>query len=282
MRDYDLPVLRGLRAVVILACLSVAVGCGERSEPVGPAEDLFPLTITTADRALTIPSPPQRIVVLKGGPESILAALRAPVVASNVAVSDVEGRRPDLVVALSTTSERALSQAAAAGAPVYMTRDTSITEVERAITQLGLIVAEPAAARRLVRGIEERRLQVRSALRGTPRTRVFVDLGRYTTAPDGSLLGDLIREARGRNVAANASGGLRLGVEQLLAFNPDVYISAGGATLEQLRKGVRTRALKAVRSGRVVVIDENLLAPGPALGRGLVALARALHPDAFR
>jgi iron complex transport system substrate-binding protein len=282
LRDYDLPVLRGLRAVVILACLFAAVGCGERSEPVGPAEDLFPLTITTADRPLTIPSPPQRIVVLKGGPESILAALRAPVVASNVAVSDVEGRRPDLVVAPSTTSERALSQAAAAGAPVYMTPDTSITEVERAITQLGLIVAEPTAARGVVRGIEERRRQVRSALRGTPRTRVFVDLGRYTTAPDGSLLGDLIREARGRNVAATASGGLRLGVEQLLAFDPDVYISAGGATLEQLRKGVRTRALKAVRSGRVVLIDENLLAPGPALGRGLVALARALHPDAFR
>ena len=83
------------------------------------------------------------------------------VVASNVAVADLEGLRPDLVVAPSTTSEKALSQAAAAGAPVYVTPDTSITEIERAITQLGLIVAEPSAARRLVRGIEQRRQRVR-------------------------------------------------------------------------------------------------------------------------
>jgi ABC-type Fe3+-hydroxamate transport system substrate-binding protein len=282
LRNYDLPVLRGLRAGLILAFVLVVAGCGERSEPVGPPEELFPLTITTADRPLTIPSPPRRIVVLKGGPESILEALDAPVVASNVAVSDLEGLRPDLVVAPSATSETTLSQAAAAGAPVYVAPDTSITEVERAITQLGLIVAEPAAARRLVRDIEERRRQVARALRGTPRTRVFVDLGRYTTAPDGSLVGDLIREARGRNVAANAPGGLRLGVEQLLAFDPDVYVSAGGATLEHLRKGVRTKRLKAVRTGRVVVVDEGLMAPGPGIGRGLVALARALHPDAFR
>jgi ABC-type Fe3+-hydroxamate transport system substrate-binding protein len=282
LRNYDLPVLRGLRAGMILAFVLVVAGCGERTEPVGPAEELFPLTITTADRPLTIPLPPRRIVVLKDGPESILEALDAPVVAANVAVSDLEGLRPDLVVAPSTTSATKLSQAAAAGAPVYLVPDTSITEVERAITQLGLIVAEPAAARRLVRGIEKRRRQVARALRGTPRTRVFVDLGRYTTAPDGSLLGDLIREARGRNVAASASGGLRLGVEQLFAFDPEVYVSAGGATLEQLRKGVRTKRLKAVRTDRVVVVDKELLSPGPDLGRGLLALARALHPDAFR
>jgi ABC-type Fe3+-hydroxamate transport system substrate-binding protein len=282
LRNYDLPVLRGLCAGTILAFVLVVAGCGERTEPVGPAEELFPLTITTADRPLTIPSPPRRIVVLKDGPESILEALDAPVVAANVAVSDLEGLRPDLVVAPSTTSETTLSEAAAAGAPVYVAPDTSITEVERAITQLGLVVAEPAAARRLVRGIEERRRQVARALRGTPRTRVFVDLGRYTTAPDGSLLGDLIREARGRNVAANASGGLRLGVEQLFTFDPEVYVSAGGATLAELRKGVRTKRLKAVRTDRVVVVDKELLSPGPDLGRGLVALARALHPDAFR
>ena len=81
MRDYDSRVLRGLCAALILACGLVAVGCGERSEPVGPAEELFPLTITTAERSLTIPSPPRRVVVLAGGPESMLAALDAPVVA---------------------------------------------------------------------------------------------------------------------------------------------------------------------------------------------------------
>ena len=276
-----MPSCLGVIAVVLSL---VAAGCGERSEPVGPASELFPVTVTSAERSVTIPAPPQRIVVLEGGTGKILEAIGAGdrVVGANVAAGEVDFLDPDLVVAPSTTDERALSQAAAAGAPVYVMPDTSITEVERAITQLGLIAAEPAAARRLVRDIERRRQQVARQLRGLPRTRLFVDLGRRRSAPDGSLIGDLIREARGQNLAGSASGGLRLSVVQLLARDPEVYVSAGGATLDQLRKGAKTRKLKAVRSGRVVVVDEKLFLPGPDIGRGLEALAQALHPDAVR
>ncbi len=273
---------RGLLAASILACGLIAVGCGERSEPVGPAEELFPLTITTAERTLTIPSPPRRIVVLEGGPEAMLEALDAPVVASNVAVSDLAGLRPDLVVAPSATSDKALSQAAAAGAPVYLTHDTSITEVERSITQLGLIAAEPAAARGLVRDIKLQRQRLGRLLRGMPRTTVFVDLGGRETASDNTLVGDLIREAHGRNVGGGVPEGLPVPVDELLALDPEVYVSVGGATLTQLRKGVRTRRLRAVRSGRVHTIDERLLSATPAVAQGLGKLAQALHPDAFR
>jgi ABC-type Fe3+-hydroxamate transport system substrate-binding protein len=274
--------LRGLGATLLLAFGLIAVGCGERSEPVGPAEDLFPLTITTAERSLTIPSPPRRIVVLEGGSESILEALGAPVVASNVAVADLEGLRPDLVVAPSTTSERALSEAAAAGTPVYVTQDTSIAEIERSVTQLGLIIAEPSTARRLVRGVERQRQRLRRLLRGRPRTTVFVDFGRRETASDNSLVGDLIREARGRNAGADVPEGIPVPVDELVALDPEVYVSVGGPTLQQLRKGTRTRQIRAVKSGRVHVLDERLLSATPAIARGIDRLARALHPDAFR
>lgn len=275
--------LKSISAVAVLLGL-VATACGERAEPVGPPSELFPLTVTSAERPVTIAAPPERVVVLKGGPEAILEAIGAGdrVVAFDVAASDLGGRDPELVVAPSTADERSLSQAAASGAPVYVTPDTSITEIERAITQLGLIVAEPSAARRLVRDIEQRRRHVARRLRGLPPTRVFVDLGGRRSAPHGSLLGDLLREARGLNVAGDASGGLRIGVAQLLELDPEVYVTAGGATLEQLRKGVRTRNLTAVRRGRVVTVDGRLLQPGPDIGRGLEELARAIHPDAFR
>ena len=272
------------RGVAFVALALAAAGCGERSEPVGPAAELFPITITTAERPLTIPAPPQRIVVLGGGGESILEAIGAGdrVVASGADASDLEGLRPDLVVAPSATDARELSAAGAAGAPVYVMPDTSVTEVERAITQLGLIVAEPSAARRRVRDIEQRRQRVVRLLRGRPRTTVFVDRGGRTTASNRTLIGDLVREARGRNVAGDIAEGLPVSVTQLLALDPEVYVSVGGPTLEQLRKGVRTRRLRAVRSGRVHVLDERLLSAGPAIGAALETLARALHPDAFR
>jgi iron complex transport system substrate-binding protein len=270
------------RTAAFVLCALFASGCGERSEPVWPASELFPVTVTSAERSVTIPAPPERIVVLEGGTGKILEAIGVGdrVRGTNVVADEVRVLDPDLVVAPSTADERDLSQAAAAGAPVYVTPDTSITEVERAITQLGLIVTEPAAARRLVRDIEQRRRRVARELRGVPRTRVFVDLGRRRSAPDESLLGDLIREAHGHNVAGSSR--LRLSVEQLLARDPEVYVSIGGPTLAELRRGARTRALRAVRTGRVVAIDEELFLPGPDIGRGLEALARALHPDAVR
>ena len=258
----------------------------------GPASDLYPLTITTADRALTVSSPARRIVLLDGAGETILDALGAgdrvlavvPLDGNGVSAADLRGLRADLVVAPSATDEKTLSKAASAGVPVYVTPDTSVHEVERAVTQLGLIVAEPAAARRRVRDIERRRQRVARLLRGAPRTRVFVDLGNFTTASDRSLIGDLVRAAKGQNIAADVPDGLPLSIQQLRALDPDVYVAAAGlgATLAELRADPRTKGLRAVRNGRVVVVDSRLLSPGPRVGAGLEALARALHPDAFR
>jgi ABC-type Fe3+-hydroxamate transport system substrate-binding protein len=286
LRHYDWRVSRGLLIVAVLAAALSVAACGERSEPVGAAAELYPLTVTTEDRPLTIPAPAKRIVVLDGGAEAILEAIGAGdrVVGSSVKVEDVSGLRPDLVVAPSGTDEQTLSQADAAGAPVYVTPDRSITEIERAITQLGLIVAEPAAARRRVRDIERRRQRVTRQLRGTRPATVFVDRGGFTSASDSSLIGDVIREARGRNVAGDVPDGLNLTVKQLLARDPDVYVTVAGAgaTLKQLRKGPRTKRLQAVRRGRVVTIDGRLLTPGPSIGIALEVLARALHPNAVR
>ena len=150
-----------------------------------------------------------------------------------------------------------------------------------AAQERGHAAAMPTSGLRaeLVRDIEERRRRVARQLRGIPRQRVFLDLGRRRSASDQTLIGDLIREARGQNLATS---GAPVTVGQLLALNPDVYVSAGGATLAELKKGVRTRKLRAVRNGRVELVDPKLLVAGPDIGRGLEALARALHPDAVR
>lgn len=286
MRDYDYPVRTACCGFAIVALTLTAVACGERAEPVGPGADFYPLTITTAERPLTIPSPAKRVVVLEGGAEAILDAIGAGdrVVGSRVGAADIASLQPDLVVAPSATDDKTLSRAADSGAIVYVTPDSSITDIERATTQLGLILAEPSAARRRVGDIERARQHVARALKGAGLTRVFVDRGGFASASNSSLIGDMIREAHGRNVAANVPDDLPLSVKQLRAIDPDVYVTVApsGPTLKQLRRGPRTRKLKAVRTGRVVSIDESLLTAGPGIGAGLLALARALHPDAFR
>ena len=73
--------------------------------------------------------------------------------------------------------------------------------------------------------------------------------------------------------------------EYLRAANMEVQIQAdGNAGLELLRRRPGWGSLKAVKAGRVIdSIHPDLISrPGPRLVKGMEALARALHPDAFR
>ena len=118
----------------------------------------------------------------------------------------------------------------------------------------------------------------------TPIVNVFVDTGLMTTAPDQSLIGDVIREAHARNVAGDTAEAGPVDPTELARLDPDVYVVTSDTmtTLADLRMNPQTRRLRAVREGRFVVLDERLLGPGPRIGDGLVQVARLLHPDAFR
>jgi iron complex transport system substrate-binding protein len=279
------------RVAALLAFLLLLGGtaCGERSEPTGADAGLYPVTVTT-ERPIVVDRPARRIVVLDPAADSILDGLD---VARHVVLKQTEGAfdvravrraRPDLIVASPEASERDLSRAASAtGARVYTAPGDSIRQVERAITQLGLLTGAPVAARRLVRRIETRRHEVAARLGRVADVSVFVDTGYLNTVPDQSLIGDVLREAHGTNVFGNTSEAGPVDVPDLLRLDPQVYLATSDseATLKELRTD-RTRKLRAVRNGRFVVADAALLQPGPRIGDGLMQVARLLHPDAFR
>ena len=109
---------------------------------------------------------------------------------------------------------------------------------------------------------------------GSPRTKpvtVFVDTGFFTTVGDRSLLGDMIRQAGGTNVAGASpeTGPFDLGRSRKL--DPDVYLatSDSGTTLAELRRepgdaeargGQEPAASASCRSGSSQ--------PGPRVGDG--------------
>lgn len=283
---------RGTLVLAALALLFGASACGERSEPTGATAPLYPVTVTGAsDLPLRVSRPARRIVVLDPTLLALLDSLgvRARVVgmptepSGTIVLGRLARLRPDLIVAPSSTGELELSRAAAAThAHVYVAPGDSIREVEQAITDLGLLTGAPVRARRLVRRIERARRLVDRRLDGAPPVRVFFDTGLFAPAPDQSLVGDLVREARGRNVAGDVSQ--PVDPSELLRMDPRVYLTSSdsGTTLADLRRNRQTRKLRAVLAHRFAVIDAAVLEPGPRIGEGLLAIARALHPDAFR
>jgi iron complex transport system substrate-binding protein len=293
----------------LLASALFCTGCGERSEPLGDLLQPYPVRVQGAgDRTTVLQARPERIVVLHPGPAEILRAIdagdrlvgvpaglaRGPSAEAYVVVrrtgqvdvNAVAALEPDLIVATPSVDQLDVARAGReADAPVYVQPEASIQSIERGITDLGFLVGDAPAARQLVGRIQREVAAVEARLSGQPPVSVFVDTGFFITVPDHSLLGDLVGRARGQNIAGEAPGPGPFPLADIAAANPHVYLTTSDSDvrLRDLRANPDLRDVKAVKSGAFRVVPTNLVTrPGPRVAAALEAVARALHPDAFR
>lgn len=295
-----------VRLLLLAFAVLLATGCGERGEPLGDVAQPYPVTVEGAgEQATIVREPPARIVALDPGSAELLLALevgrrlvgvpagveagrRAREVISRtgqVDVQEIARLRPDLLVATPSSDLLDVSLAQReSGATLYVQPGSSVADVVRGTLELGLLVGRPVRARRLVAGIQAQIDRIESRLTGQPEVTAFVDTGFFITIPERSLLGDLIRRARGESIAGAAPGPDPFPVSRLRSLDPEVYLATteSRVTLRSLRADRRTARLEAVRTGSFAVLPSDLvLRPGPRVGKALEAVARALHPDAF-
>jgi ABC-type Fe3+-hydroxamate transport system substrate-binding protein len=291
------PVAVGRVASLATAALLLALvlaACGERSEPTGAnAAGLYPVTVAspTGRPALVVRKPAQRIAVLNGNMQPLLVALGAGgrIVGTPVArngdlkTTQLRRLRPDLLVATSSSDDDPIVSQAAKLVPhalVYPADVDSIDGTKQTLTDLGVITGEPGNASRLVRDIAAKQALVRRRLAHAQRVSVYVDRGNSLDVTNQSLPGDMLSVVKATNVAGNVD---QIDPAQLLQDDPDWYLatSASGVTLKELRHDPKKRKLRAVRLGHFATIDSAQISPGPDIGKGLLALAMTLHPDAF-
>jgi ABC-type Fe3+-hydroxamate transport system substrate-binding protein len=282
------------------ALLLAGSGCGERSEPVGGDVSPYPVTVQGAgDRPTVLATRPSRIAALDPGVATLLIELDAegqlvglpgqggPSLwrLTGEALAQALARlEPDLIVASSATDPADLSRAAAATrAPVYLVGEESVRDINRAVTQLGLLTDHAVTGRKLVRKNNAAQRRVTTAVAGEPVLRVFVDTGGFVTISTRTLFSDIIRIAHGRNVVGPRPEPGVFSLRKLAQLDPQAYLTSDPrTTLRYLRSNRRTRRLTAVRTGRVIHFSPRFLRPDGDVSDSLIAIARALHPDAFR
>jgi cobalamin transport system substrate-binding protein len=294
---------------VLIAVALLVTACGERTEPVGSLAQTYPVSVHGAgDRPTVVKTRPERIVVLDPGPAETLlgigagdrlvgvpaglatgAAKKAQAVvrpAGQINVDEVISLEPDLIVATPSIDELDLARAGReSDAAVYVQPDTSILNVEQGTIDIGFLVGEAPRARQLVGRIERKVEDIEHRLAAVVPVKVFVDTGFFITVPERSLLGDLVRKAKGESVTGPTPGPGPFPLADLARLNPPVYLatSDAGVTLASLRETPALRAIKAVRKRRLKTVPADLVTrAGPRVAEGLEAIARALHPDAFR
>lgn len=306
-----MPVVRRCRllACALLLAALAGAGCGERGEPVGALAQAYPVTVQgVGDKPTTLESRAERIVALDPGSAQLLAALgvgerlvgipaatkrpdgsKARKIVSSTGNIDVDGAvelDPDLVVATQTADQLDVARIERlADAAVYVQPAASLRNVEQAAVDLGFLVGEAARARQLVARIQHHVAAIQERLASVQPVSVFVDTGFFITVSDRSLLGDLVKRAKGASVAGASPGPGPYPLAQLRRADPDVFLATSDSdtTLASLRANPATARLEAVRRKRFVVVPAALVnRAGPRVAEGLEAIARALHPDAFR
>jgi iron complex transport system substrate-binding protein len=300
--------LSRLLAGALLPLALLATACGERSEPVGALTEPYPVTVQgTGDRPTVLEQPAERIVALDAGSAELIGALgaadrlvgipagarvpgagTAEQVVSKTGEIDLDatlGLKPDLVVATQIADQLDVGRIGrSTGAAVYLQPAASVRNAEQGAVDLGFLVGEPAKGRQLAGKIQASVARIQEQLASVAPVSVFIDTGFFITVPDRSLLGDLVKRAKGKSVAGPSPGPGPYPLADLRQSDPEVFLTTSDSdtTLRSLKANPVTAGIRAVKDKRFVVLPAALVTrAGPHVGAALARIAHALHPDAF-
>ena len=193
---------------------------------------------------------------------------------------------PDLVILYASQDNRpAATRLRAAGVNTLAVRGDHIYEFRRVVELLGATIGDSARAGVVADSVYHTLDRVRAATRRSPKPTVFWHVwdAPVITIGGGSFMNDLVDIAGGRNVYADIkapSGNVSL--EDVSRRDPDIIL-AGPVGKLQIESDARWRIVRAVREGKILVVDTGVVArPSVRLGEAAVLLANLLHPGVVR
>jgi len=299
-------------AVVCIACAREparkAADTGSAAATTSASSAFLPVTfVDDFGDTLSLRSAPKRIVSLNPATTELFFALDAgdrlvgrthydlyPREALNVPdlgsaippnVESVIGVHPDLVVLYASNANRdPAKRLHAAGIPTLTLHGDHIADFKRAVVLLGRIVGDTARARTVVDSVSGTLERVRAKMHGAPRVTTFWKAwdNPVIAIGGGSFLTELVEIAGGKNIyGGDPRPAFDVTIEDVVRRDPDVVL-AGPESAARMKALPAWRALRAVREGRVLIVDTTLVGrPGVRLGEAAVLLARLMHPGSM-
>ena len=294
---------RGATAPRILLLVLLLAGLNPAPARAAPIEVVDDTGVT-----LTLDKPATRIIALYGAYNELLLALdaRGLLVARTVADAHlpelaglpaigthmrpnaelIVAQKPDLVLQFAGRREALLQTEALRklGINVLTFEMDSFDKMFDVLEKLGRLTGRERKAAGLIMDWRARLATLRARHAGEKPVRVFYEV-RYPNllaAGQGSIVNEIIAVAGGENVVADDKKLVRFNEEALILADPDAYLIQKGPMNpgpQPLSGRAHYRDLRAVRTGRVLVVDEDRFArPGPRAVEAAEELERWLHP----
>lgn len=267
-------------------------------------------------REVTLEGPAQRVVSIAPSNTEILFAIGAgdqvvgrdkfsdyPADTKNIAdvgsiyespnMELIVSLQPDLVLAAEINNPEQVKELEDLGLTVYhLNNPHTLEQMYGNLEIVAQLTGHEAETATLIDALRERVAAVDEKIAPiSSRPSVFYELdssdpSKPFTAGKDTFITLLIERAGGSNIAADLDSYPQMSLEQIVAADPNFIILGdatwGGVTPEAVASRPGWENLSAVRDGKVVPFDDNLVSrPGPRLVDGLEQLAKLLHPELF-
>ena len=301
---------RWWRTAALAALLLVATACREAGQgPLRspPAETDFPVTLTDDEGVeVTVEAQPRRIVTFAPSHTETLFALglgdrvvgvsgpfddHPPEATEIEAVAGSGGTEPSVEKVVALEPDLLLTafiggewkdRLRELGIPVFTTLASSFEDALADIDSVGKLTGTTEEAGKVLERMQAEADTVTTQAQEAGAVTCFLELSDLFTVGPGALEFDLLERAGCEPVTADAEQPYpQWSVERLVRDDPDVFLASEyGQPVEQVADRPGIRDLRAVRQGRIHLVDGDLISrPGPRLAEGVRALAEALHPD---
>ena len=277
-----------------------------------PTQPPYPLSLRDDEgTTVAIPAHPQHIVSLSPANTEIMwtlgagarqvagtdqddfpaAAAPLPDVATytGVDIEKIVSLGADLVLAAGNgfNPPEAIRRLRSLGIPVLVVYAADVAGVLADIELIGTAIGERPAALDLTASMRARIDQIATAAArpGTkPRTFYELDASNGIFGPaDESFPAGVISLAGGDPITTGSTTVFQISLERLVAADPEVILlgdAAYGVTPEIVAARPGWGGMTAVRMKAIYPVDDIVVTrPGPRLADGILAVARAIHPD---
>ncbi|NMM65153.1 ABC transporter substrate-binding protein [Clostridium sp. P21] len=203
-------------------------------------------------------------------------------------IEKITSLKPDIVIASNHFREQDLKKLEELNIKVVvLSGPESFENTYDIIKNVGKILNANSKAASIVSNMMKKVDYVKEKVKGkdTPSTYYVVGFGKngdFTSGKD-TFIGRMITIAGGKNAASDITE-WKYSIEKLVEKNPDILIcsnkfnSKNGIKNEQGYKD-----LDAVKKNKLFEIDEDIInRQGPRLADGLEAMAKIIHPEAFK
>jgi iron complex transport system substrate-binding protein len=209
---------------------------------------------------------------------------------ANPSLEAIVAMHPDVVLATTMTTRETVDAMRKLGLAVYFTDPHTVRGMLDTTQRIAEVAGAPEKGAALVASLKARLDTLHSKLEERPLEHALfvvwedplISIGQNT------FVADALKWAGGESAIVASQDWPQISMEEVLRIEPDYIVltpnhaeTNNATAAEELQARPVWRELRAVKLGRIALVDEEFIRPSPGLVGSIEKLARQLHPEVF-